>query len=127
VARGRDEIICLKLVIVIRSQMILNYQRMLWFNCKLESTRESQVHSMTLTSFTFLVLLLLLCYFNLKLIVALGSKRLDGYLTFKFLKDAPEWDDSRYQRLVSLLRKTVPGEYSSVKCVFDFPYCEFFS
>ena len=58
-------------------------------------------------SFASQVLLLFPCYPNLKLTTLLGSQS-SGLLTFKFLKNDPEWDDSRYQRLVAFLRKQVP-------------------
>ncbi|KIM89078.1 hypothetical protein PILCRDRAFT_84870 [Piloderma croceum F 1598] len=43
-----------------------------------------------------------------------GSRGADGYVTFKFLKDDPQWDDSRYQRLVTFLRNNVTGGRSIV-------------
>jgi hypothetical protein len=61
---------------------------------------------------------------NLNLIVSLGSRGANGYVTFKFLKDDPQWDDSRYQRLVTFLRNHVT-EWSIVECVVGFFPCEF--
>jgi hypothetical protein len=83
----------------------------------------NQVHSLVLTGFTFRVPFLLLSRSNLNLIISLGSKGADGYVTFKFLKDDPQWDDSRYQRLVTFLRNNIRGGQSIVECVVDFlPY-----